>query len=277
MPARARLGGTVVELAVSEGDTVRAGAVIGRILDDKIDFRIAALDAQIGALRSQLANAETELERGRTLLSRGIVSTQRLDELTTAAEVVRNQLAAAEAERQVIVQEAAEGAVLSPADGRVLTVPVTRGAVVLAGETVATIGGGGFFLRLSIPERHASMLTEGATLRIETGHGPAEGRLAKIYPTITSGRVVADVDVPGLDTAFVDARLLVRVPVGERRALVVPVTALVTRSGIDLVMVTTASGTAERAVVVGQRFDHEGEAVAEILTGLQPGMEIVLP
>ena len=44
---------------------------------------------------------------------------------------------------------------MAPGDGRVLTVPVTRGAVVLAGEPIATIGGGGFFLRLAIPERHA--------------------------------------------------------------------------------------------------------------------------
>ena len=47
-------------------------------------------------------------------------------------------------------------------DGRVLEVPLTRGAVVLAGELVAIIGGGGFFLRLAIPERHAFSLREGA-------------------------------------------------------------------------------------------------------------------
>ena len=38
--ARARLGGTLVELGVTEGDVVTAGQTIGRIHDDKIAFQI---------------------------------------------------------------------------------------------------------------------------------------------------------------------------------------------------------------------------------------------
>ncbi len=78
-----------------------------------------------------------------------------------------NQVAAAEADRSVIEQRAREGQVLAPTDGRVLTVPVTPGAVVLAGEEIARIASGGYFLRLSLPERHAAEITEGAT--VESG------------------------------------------------------------------------------------------------------------
>src|SRR5690606_16108534 len=42
VPARARIGGTVVELLVSEGDTVEAGQRIAVVRDDKIAFQIAA-------------------------------------------------------------------------------------------------------------------------------------------------------------------------------------------------------------------------------------------
>ena len=94
-----------------------------------------------------------------------------------------------------MVQQAAEGDVLAPEDGRVLTVPVTRGAVILAGEPVATIGSGGLFLRLAVPERHAAALKEGDSIRIGTGGGATEGRLAKVYPEIEGGRVTADVEV----------------------------------------------------------------------------------
>lgn len=46
VPARARLGGTLVDLVVSEGDEVVAGQELARIVDDKLDFQLDALAAQ---------------------------------------------------------------------------------------------------------------------------------------------------------------------------------------------------------------------------------------
>lgn len=91
VPARARIGGTVAELLVSEGDEVEAGARIAVIRDDKIAFQIAAHDAELRALSAQLARAEAELERGRSLTARGVVSTQRLEQLSTDVDVTRGQ------------------------------------------------------------------------------------------------------------------------------------------------------------------------------------------
>ncbi|WP_181707253.1 efflux RND transporter periplasmic adaptor subunit [Chthonobacter rhizosphaerae] len=273
VPARARIGGTLVSLDVAEGDTVTAGQRIGTVRDDKIEFQINALDARLRALSAQLDNALAELGRGQQLVERGVATAQRLDQLRTQADVLRNQIAAAEAEKQVIVQQGAEGAVIAPSDGMVLTVPVTDGAVVMPGEVIATIGGGGFFLRLAIPERHAALLKEGAPLEIEAGAKAAEGRLAKVYPQIETGRVIADVEVDDLPTAFVDARVLVRVPVGERETIVVPRAAVASRSGLDFVRVRTAAGEADRTVVLGRAM-ADG---VEVLTGLNPGDEVILP
>ena len=58
IPARARIGGTIRSLSVSEGDTVSEGQEIAVVHDDKIEFQIAAHDAQIAALRAQLETAE---------------------------------------------------------------------------------------------------------------------------------------------------------------------------------------------------------------------------
>ena len=271
--ARARVGGTLVSLDVSEGDTVKAGQRIAIVRDDKIDFQISALDAQLKALDAQLQNAEAELARGQTLVDKGVATSQRLDQLRTQVDVFRNQIVASEAQRQVVVQQGAEGDVLAPAEGKVLTVPVTKGSVVMAGETVATLGGGGFFLRLSIPERHAVLLEKGASLAVETAGGVLEGLLAKIYPQIGGGRVTADVEVPGLPTDFVDARLLVRVPIGTRQALLVPANAVTSRSGIDTLRVASDGGEIARTVVLGEW--HDGNV--EILSGLAAGDVVVLP
>ena len=268
IPARARLGGTLVSLKVAEGDLVAQGDVLAEVVDEKLGFQLSALDAQAGALGSQLVNAETELKRGEELLAQGVTTAQRLDALRTQVDVVKGQLAAVAAERQVVEQQAAEGAVLAPVAGRVLDVPVAQGAVVMPGEPVAQLGGGGIFLRLAVPERHAAELTEGDAIEIEGAAGAVAGRLVKVYPLIENGRVVADVEVADLSDRFVDARVLVRLPVGEREALLVPETALVTRGGLDFVGI---EGAGLRTVVPGARVVVDGAAMVEVLTGLKAG------
>ena len=210
-------------------------------------------------------------------MERGVATVQRLDQLRTSVDVVRGQISSTEAQRDISAQQAAEGRVLAPAAGRVLAVPVTPGAVILPGEPVATIGGGGFFLRLSVPERHATALAEDDEIRITTDSGESEGRIAKLYPQIDNGRVTADVEVEGLDTAYVNARILVRLPVGERQALLIPAGAVSTRSGIDFVTVSKAGHEAERAVVLGEDVTLDGTAMVEVLTGLIPGETVVTP
>ncbi|MFZ1727017.1 MAG: HlyD family efflux transporter periplasmic adaptor subunit, partial [Albidovulum sp.] len=161
--------------------------------------------------------------------------------------------------------------------GRVLTVPVAHGAVIVPGEAVATIGGGGFFLRLAIPERHATALNQGATIRITSDGKASDGTIAKIYPQIDNGRVVADVEVDGLDTAFVNARVLVELPVNTRSALLVPAGAVTTRSGIDFVTVLEGDEPVDRAVVAGDTSLRDASLFTEILTGLAAGDVVVIP
>ncbi len=273
--ARARLGGTIVTLNVTEGDLVKAGGVIASIKDDKIDFQIKAVDAQLQGLNASMNDAQVELDRADRLVRSGATSTQRLDQLRTQLDVITNQVRQAEAQRSLLVQQTSEGAVLAPSDGRVISVPVTSDAVVMAGETVATIAGGGFFLRLAIPERHAHELSQGAPIRIEAGGETLQGELVKIYPQIEGGRVTADVEVEGLDTDFVAARVLVELPVGERQALLVPTASLTNRAGIDFVAVREGEAIVERAVVAGETIAFEGAPKIEILSGLAAGDVVV--
>lgn len=256
---------------------VGAGDVVAVVKDEKVDFQIKAIDAQLLGLKASLKNAQAELDRAEKLIKSGATTAQRLDQLRTEADVVRNQIAATEAQRSVVLQQQNEGDVLAPSDGRVVKVPVTKAAVVLPGEIVAEIGGGGFFLRLAIPERHAASLKQGAGIKIAAAGKSLAGTLAKIYPQIENGRVIADVEVSELDTAFLNARVLVELPVGSRQALVVPRAALSTRSGIDFVTVSENGKSIERAVVAGEVIDIAGVSGVEILTGLVSGDIVVTP
>lgn len=286
VPARARIGGTLRDIRVSEGSEVREGEQIASVVDDKLALELNAADARIKELRSQLENARTELDRNQQLLARGVVAQSRVDSVKTQFDVAANQVTAAEADKAVIEQRAREGAILAPASGRVLTVPVTLGSVVLAGEEIARIASGGYFLRLSLPERHAADITEGSIVRIgQRGLAPAPGgalasdrtgRVAKVYPEISEGRVIADVEMEDIGTYFVNERILVWIPVGQRQVLAVPPDAVSTRHGIDYVRIAAPSGPQDVAVILGERLATPEGPRVEILTGLRAGDTVIV-
>lgn len=285
VPARARLGGTIVSLAVEEGSAVKAGDVVAVVVDDKLALQLGALDSRLKALDAELDNATADLARAQKLLETGVVPRRQVEGFQTRVDVLTNQRAAALAERSVLEQQRSEGEVIAPAPGRVLSVPVTKGSVVMAGETIARIAGGGYFLRLSLPERHAGQVktgdevlvgSRGMTDLAETS--PAgRGKIVKVYPEIDGGRVLADVEVEGLGDFFVGERTRVWIPVAQRLMIAVPKPALFTRSGVDYVRVALPSGETDVPVIAGVSFEENGQAFIEILTGLANGDKLVLP
>ncbi|MGE0735113.1 MAG: efflux RND transporter periplasmic adaptor subunit [Alphaproteobacteria bacterium] len=283
IPARARIGGTIVTLAVKDGDSVAQGQVIARIVDEKLQLQSKSLDAQIAGLESQLAQAEADLVRTEGLLARGVATRTRTDELRTAATVASNALKARKAERAVLEQQMTEGAVLAPTAGRVLKVPVTVGTVVLAGEAVATIAEGNFILRLRVPERHAQFLKVGDSVRLDGAElglsAPRFGKIRLVYPEIADGRVKVDAVVDGLNDYFVGERIRVWVSAGERQAFVIPAAFLITRFGIDYAKLRTPDGKTidvpvQRGVELPRPAMLDG---VEILSGLKSGDVVVKP
>ena len=95
-----------------------------------------------------------------------------------------------------------------------------EGSVVLPGETIATLAEDRYILRLQLPERHARFMRAGDVVQIgargleDTGER-REGKVRLVYPEIEGGRVIADVEVPGLGDYFVGERTRVYVSTGD--------------------------------------------------------------
>jgi len=283
VPARARIGGTVAELSVKEGDHVTQGQVVGVVGDEKLVLQMKSLDAQIAGLEAQLAQAQTDLARAEELFGKGTIPKTRLDEARTAFNVATNAHRARIAERSVVEQQLSEGKVLAPAAGRVLKVPVTTGTVILPGEPVATIAEQNFVLRLRVPERHAQFLKKGDSVRIdgdELGRKEALfGTIRLVYPQIEDGRVVADAQVAGLGDYFVGERIRVWVSGGERETFIVPASYIITRFGIDYARVRKDDKTViDVPVQRGRPLPRPDMPDAlEILSGLRAGDVLVRP
>lgn len=276
--ARARISGTVRDLSVDEGDEVTKGAVIAKVVDDKLPLRIAALDAQINALVARDRQARTDLRRAQTLRDRGIISQANLDDARTARDVVAAELAARRAERELAAQQLAEGAVEAPTSGRVLTVPVVDGAVIMPGEVIATIASEDYRLRLALPERHARFINIGDTVLVgerglavdEASQGRRKGTVTQVYPQLEDGKVIADVQVSGLGDFFVGERTRVWIATDTRKTIVVPPEYLIQRQGLTFVRL---KGGRDIVVQPGREMDGG----VEILSGLRPGDVLVTP
>ncbi len=276
--ARARIGGTITQLTVTEGDQAAADDRIALVVDQKLLFQIEALDSRIRAQEAERDQAQIELGRAQELRRTGVASQAQLDQARTRLDIAERTLQALRSDRQVIEQQTAEGAVLAPGSGRVLKVPVSQGSVVLTGETIATIAAQNYILRLQLPERHARFIKAGDTILVgarglaagEDEERLREGRVVLVYPEIDHGRVVADVAVPALGDYFVGERTRVYVATGKRAALVIPEGYLHRRFGVNYARLKDGS---EIAV-------QPGLPVAggiEILAGLHAGDVIVKP
>ena len=79
VPARVRIGGTVVQLVVRQGDRVEQDQPVATVADKKFVLQIQSLDAQIAGLQAQFDKAKTDLERAQELFAHGTTSKVALD------------------------------------------------------------------------------------------------------------------------------------------------------------------------------------------------------
>lgn len=277
LPARARIGGTIAALAVREGDQVAAGDRIALVVDPKLALQIQALESRIQAQSAAREQAQIDFGRMQQLRASGTVSQAQLDQARTRLDVAERTFQALRSDREVVEQQSTEGAVLAPAAGRVLKVPVSVGSVVLPGEAIATLATDNYILRLQLPERHARFMKAGDTILVgsrglqqQDQETLRRGRVRLVYPQIDQGRVIADAEVDGLGDFFVGERTRVYVATGKRDALVVPADLVYRRYGVSYVKLK--DGT---EVVIQPGLPVDGGV--EVLSGLNEGDVAVKP
>jgi len=256
----ARIPGILTALTVREGDYVKAGQQIGRIVDSQLGYQSAAYGAQV-------AQAKTELDRVQFLHDNGVYAKARLDQARAAYEAVL-------AQQNAVKAVAGQGALVAPATGRVLAADVPAGSPVVPGMAIATITAGPVVLKLELPESLAASVAPGAqVIATLPGQGEMTGTIARLYPAVMGGQVRADVAVAGLDSTLIGRRIPARIAAGEREALLVPEEYVTTAYGIDTVRVLGADGTAASVPVQTAPAGEAGKL--EILSGVSAGDTLV--
>ncbi|MEQ1497451.1 MAG: efflux RND transporter periplasmic adaptor subunit [Novosphingobium sp.] len=276
----ARIPGILTTITVREGDMVRAGQVIGRIVDNQLGFQAGAYGAQAAAAQAQVTQAQAEWKRVKYLYDKGVYAKARLEQAQAGLDTARAQVRAAQAQQSAVGAVAGQGTIVAPASGRVLRADVPAGAPVAPGVVVAVITSGPTILRLAVPESLALLIHPGSRVST-TGFGGApvegvngvEGRVIKIYPSVIAGQLTVDVELPGIDNTLIGRRIAARIETGTRKALLVPIQFVTNRFGIDYVSVLAKDGSAAQVPVQIAPSAEPGRI--EILSGVIAGDTLI--
>jgi RND family efflux transporter MFP subunit len=281
----ANVVGTIVRVAVAEGDRVRKGDVLVEI--DAREPRAHAERARAGqeelerAIEAAAANArlaESTDRRFSALRERGSASEQEFDEARARHTAARAELARLTASRQgaraAVAQAAAVvgySSVRAPIDGVVTSRFVDPGAQAGPGvpllaveEALATR------VDATVPASVSVAADDHAV--VEAGERRLDARVVHIQPSVDSTARTALVKLQLGQPLRAGTYVKVSFPAGERVSVVIPATALVQRGQLASVFTLGQDHVARmRIVTIGAR---RGTGV-EILSGLDPGERVV--
>lgn len=277
--ARARIGGRITQIMVKEGDEVRAGQIVAVIGDERISLEAQAASAAVVAAEAADEKARQDLQRSERLFTSGAISQAAIDQARAAAKASQAQMNSVRAQAAAARALTNQGQVLAPSAGEVTRIPSPRGAVIMPGEVVVHIATGAPVLRIELPESEAVNIRQGQKISFlaDDGEQPRLATVRQVYPAVTAGRVMADLDAADIDRPLVGGRVRVLAPAGERAAIVIPGAYIDTRYGADYVRLRRKGGaTIEVPVQRGGAvpLDDVPDGV-EILSGLRPGDEIL--
>jgi membrane fusion protein (multidrug efflux system) len=272
---RAELGGSMLQVTAEEGQSVRRGAVIGRIEATTLEDARRSAESAVTSAESQLAVARREAERTKQLVAAGALAQRDLEVATSNVTAVEAQLADARARLVTASKQLADALVRAPFDGIVAGRTVNTGDVVTPGTVLFTIiDPSSMRLEASVPSEELALLRIGAPVQFTVrGYGqPFEGRIVRISPQAdpATRQVPIFVSIPNVGGRLVAGLFAEgRVVSESSEGLVVPSNAVNEAQGGPWVL-RVVDGKAEKADVKLGLRDTRTERI-EIVSGVEDG------
>jgi RND family efflux transporter MFP subunit len=276
---RAQLGGSMLEVAVEEGQSVRRDAFLGRIEARTLeDARRSALSAVKSAETAQ-AVAQRELERAETLVKAGALAAREVDITRNSLTTAEAQLADARSRLVTAEKQLADAVIRSPIAGIVANRAVNAGDVVAPGTELFTIvDPSSMRLEASVPSDSLPEIRVGAPVvfNVRGYEQTFQGRIERIAPQTDSvtRQLPIYVAIPNTSGQLVgglyaEGRVVTQSATGP----VLPANA-VNRTGEKPWVLRVVDGRTERVEVTLGLADRRTERV-QVIAGLSPG-DVVL-
>ncbi len=303
----ARTMGTVLQVAVREGDSVKRGQVLAQLDEPELVSRRSAAQAgaqgatagvvqatkAVAAAQAQADVMKKTLDRYSYLKEQKSVSPQEFDEIAAKQQAAQANLeqakaglrkaeagaAQAESEARAAQDMASYARVVAPFDGRVIHRTVEPGSLVSPGMPLFVVEDTSHYqLEATLPAESLAAVKKNATARVQLdglGENSLPGKVAEIEAGAdpASHTLKARIELPkqaGVQSGMFGRAFFAR---GERRALMVPAAALLNRGQLSGIFVV-GDGTLVhwRVLTLGKTLGSQ----VEVLSGLTDGDAVVL-
>ncbi|MDT1063143.1 efflux RND transporter periplasmic adaptor subunit [Paracoccus sp. CPCC 101403] len=275
-----RNGGRVVEVLVSEGDTVTRGQALARTDPLQTEQALRVAEASVASAKASEEQARQAQERAQALLNRGVGTRAGLDNANQTLSSAQGALTQAVSTRDQAQRALDDTTIRAPADAIVTARNLEPGQIVGAAQSVITLASAsGREVVFQTPESPFLKDALGAPVSLTGIDFPdlrMQATVTEIAPLVdaATSSVLVRARIahppPGFELLGSAVRGAVHFPIG--RGISVPWTALTASGGAPAVWVVDKDGRVSLAQVEIERF-AEG---AVILTGgVTPGQVVV--
>jgi len=276
---KARVAGELMDLAVREGDAVRAGQVLARIDPTEYQARWRQAQQQADAARAQLEIAQKQFDNNEALVQQGFISQTALQTSLMGLNGARATHQAALATADVARKALDDAALKAPITGQVsqrLAQPGERLAI--DARVLEIVNLGAFELEAALPAQDAAGIVPGmpARLQVEGLDAPVSARVLRINPSTQAGSrsVLAYLGVSGREGLRHGAFAQGTLGRGTVEAVALPLGAVRTDKPQTYVQVVEQGAVRHLAVTLGERVQVDGQTLV-VVSGLAEGTQVL--
>jgi len=281
---KAKVASEVKSLTVREGDTVKAGQVIGQLDTTEFDWRIKQAEHTAVSARTQLDIARRGLDNNRALVAQGFISETALQTSISTEAGAAAAYQAAVAATELARKSRADAVLVAPIAGIVsqrLAQPGER--VAIDAKVVEIVDLSRIELEAAVAPEDVGGVQVGqlARLNVDGLAAPATARVARINPSTQSGTRAVMVYLALQPQAGLRQGLFARgtIELERKDVLAAPVSAVRVDLAKPYVLAVEGDTVRQRTVELGARgdapFDGQREPAVEIASGATAGATLL--
>lgn len=270
---KAKVAAEVRDLAVREGDAVKAGQVLGHLDDTEYQWKLRQAEEQAASAKAQLDIAVRALDNNRALVDQGFISKNALDTSVSNAAAARASLQAANAAAELARKAVADTVLRAPIAGQVSVRAAQPGERVgIDAKLLEIVDLSRIEFEAAIPPDDVGALQVGAraTLAVDGIAQPVQAQVARINPAAQAGSraVMAYLAVEPNPALRHGLFATGRIEMARSTVLAVPESAVRVDQTPPYVLEVRDGRVVQRPVTLGGRGRADGVAMVQVRDGL---------